>query len=56
MAADDIGKVSVAEDFHFSEDLAVENGVEVAVDDFKRINSVGVFVTDFVDCATIAVA
>lgn len=56
MAADDVGRVGAAEDFHFSEDLAAESGVGVAMDDFERINSVGAFVTDFVDRATIAMA
>ena len=44
------------EDFHFSEDLAAQSGVKVAVDDFERINGVGAFVMDFVDRATIVVA
>ena len=56
MAADDVGRVGAAEDFHFSEDLAAESGVGVAVYDFESVNSAGAFVTDFVDRATIAVA
>ena len=56
MAADNMGRVGAAEDFHFSEDLAAKSGVGVAVDNFEHINSIGTFVTDFVDRATIAVA
>ena len=44
----------MVEDFHFSEDLAAKSGVRVIVDDFERINSVGTFVMDFVDYATIS--
>ena len=54
MATDDVGRVGAAEDFHFSEDLAAESRVGVIVDEFERINSVGAFMTDFVNCATIA--
>ena len=44
----------MVEDFHFSKDLVAKSGVKVIVDDFERINSVGMFVMDFVDYATIA--
>ena len=56
MATNDVGRVDAAENFHFSEDLVAESGVRVAVDNFESINSVGAFVMDFVDRATIAVA
>lgn len=56
MAADDERRVGTAVDVHFAADLAAEDGVGIAVDEFEGVNFGGAFVADFVDGAAVAVA
>lgn len=56
VALDDVRGIGAAEDLNFSENLAADGRIVVAVDGFEGVDLGCAFVLHFVDCAAVSVA